>query len=371
MRTPLRRDDRDATVASGPSSAPQAPRWTAAQVTVAVLVGVTVGALLNAQSLLAVAERQPFGWQRDAAVAAARPLADLSAALRLDRPRSAVDMALGRTGAEVTEVGEVGGDDTPTSPPRDPLPGPVEDPRTTPPEVAAPPEEPDPTEERRGPVTADDPLTMYVGGDSMVGQFGMAMEILANNTGMIATTEVKYEFGSGLSRPDFVDWPARLAGVSEEQDPDVVVLYFGGNDAQPLELDGTVYEPEDDEWQAEYRSRVAGLMDQLDAAGHHVYWMGMPIPRSETMVRRLGMLNDIYESEAAGRDAVRFVPSWDLFAGPDGQYSEYLEDDDGNLVDMRLQDGIHLTTAGAFRIARVTIARIIEDFDIDVPADDE
>ena len=38
--------------------------------------------------------------------------------------------------------------------------------------------------------------------------------------------------------------------------------------------------------------------------------------------------------------------------------------------DMRLDDGIHLTTAGAYRAARPTIATIIEDFEIE-PVDDE
>lgn len=349
------------------------PRWTARQVIVAVLVGLGVGSLFNAETLLATAERQPFGWQRDAAVAVASPLADTSRALRLDRPRHLIDVALGRDGpAGGTDAGDAddppllatdGTIDVPAGVPPTPVADlPPADPAADPPAA----HEPASPAEARGPVTPGDPLTMYIGGDSMVGQFGMAMDNLGNATGLISTTEVVYEFGSGLSRPDFVDWPARLADVSEEQDPDVMVLYFGGNDAQALELDGVVYEPEAEEWQAEYRSRVVALMDQLDAAGHHVYWMGMPVPRSETMVQRLSTLNDIYESEAAERDAITFVASWDLFAGPDGTYSEYLEDDDGNLVDMRLDDGIHLTTAGAYRLARVTIARIAEDYDLEM-----
>ena len=347
--------------------------WTARQVVVAVGVALVVGALLNAQSLLEIAERQPFGWQRDVAVTLATPLADASRAVGLDRPLKAIDVALGRH-------------DEGAPPERPPRAAPE---RAAPadPEAATPPSDelagipslsqgrpaggqsPGDADGSRRAITAEDPLRMYVGGDSMVGQFGMAMEILGNDTGMIETTEVTYEFGSGLSRPDFIDWPALLEQVSAEQDPDVIVLYFGGNDAQPLEIDGTVREPEDPQWQAEYRVRVAALMDQLSDAGHHVYWMGLPVPRSDTMVRRFRMLNEIYDSEASERPAVTFVPSWDLFAGPDGGYSEYLEDDSGDLVDMRLDDGIHYTTAGAFRIARVAVAQLVDDFDIEVSDD--
>lgn len=368
-RLPQAPSDRARTAAApGPADAPR--HWTARQVVVAVGVALMVGALLNAESLLEIAERQPFGWQRDVAVTLATPLADASRAVGLDRPRWAIDVALGRRD-------EVAAPESP--PPAAPERAPSAEPQeATPPsdELAGVPslahdgpadgQSSGDADGSRRAVTAEDPLRMYVGGDSMVGQFGMAMEILGNDTGMIETTEVTYEFGSGLSRPDFIDWPALLEQVSEEQNPDVIVLYFGGNDAQPLEIDGTVREPEDPEWQAEYRVRVAALMDQLSDAGHHVYWMGLPVPRSDTMVRRFGMLNAIYESEASERPAVNFVPSWDLFAGPDGAYSEYLEDDSGDLVDMRLDDGIHYTTAGAFRIARVAIAQLVDDFDIDV-----
>lgn len=342
--------------------------WAARQVILAVVTALGAGALLNAQDLLATAERQPFGWQRDVAVAAAAPIARLAAVVGFDRPRGAIDAALGRRDdARTTGEGPSGSPDMVIAQPTDP---PSEATTTVTvrrgaTQVAVP----TLNGVERGPVTVDEPLTLYIGGDSMVEiQFGTALQDLADDTGMIEVVKIDYDRGSGLSRPDYVDWPARLAAVSEELDPDVMLLYFGGNDAQPLKLDGVVYEPETPEWQAEYRTRVAVLMDQLADAGHRVYWMGLPIPQSEKMVRRFSIMNAIYEEEAAVRDAVTFVPTWELFANDAGVYSEYLRDDDGDLVDMRLNDGIHLTTAGAYRAARPTIARIVEDFGIPVAA---
>ncbi|MBW3657978.1 MAG: DUF459 domain-containing protein [Actinobacteria bacterium] len=338
---------------------PPAARWAAGHVIITVTIALLLGALLNAADILATAERQPFGPARNASVAAAERLLAVSSALRLDRPRSAIDEALGRGPAEVAE-------DEPAEEPviaAPATPSPADEVTEEP--TAEP--EPEPT---RGPYTAADPLTMYIGGDSMVGQFGGALADLADDTGVITMTEVKYEFGSGLSRPDFVDWPERLRGVSRTQQPEVMVLFFGGNDAQPLEIDGTVYEPETPEWQAEYRSRVSALMEELQELGHTVYWMGMPIPRSETLQVRHAILNEIYSSEADLRDSVHFVASWDLFKGPDGGFSEYLPNRNGEVVDMRLDDGIHLTTAGAYRLARPTIARIMADHGIE-PADEQ
>lgn len=345
--------------AAPPAADSSARPWAAGHVIVAVVVALLVGALLNAQALLATAERQPFGWQRDLAVGVASPVASLSAAMWLDRPRDAIEQALGR-GEDVPIVDDAPDVDVVASPTEPASEAPVtEEPTPTPTEVRGP------MGLARGPVTADDPLRLYIAGDSMVEiQFGTALEDLAGDTGMIETLAIDFDRGSGLTRPDFVDWPARLRRVSETVAPDVMVVYFGGNDAQPMKLDGVVYEVDAPEWQAEYRARVAALMDQLTDAGHHVYWMGLPIPREASMVTKFSILNEIYSSEAASRDGVGYVDVWDLFAGPDGAYREYLVNDAGDEVDMRLDDGIHLTTAGAYRAARPTIAQIIADFEI-------
>lgn len=335
------------------SSSPTSPRtWAAGHVLVAVVIALVLGSLLNARDLLATAERQPFGWQHDVAVGLARPLVSVADALGLDEPRNVLSSALGR--------GSLQAGPEPTAAPSTPSPTPTESASAT----------ASPTPTKREMISAEAPLRMYIGGDSMIGQFGGALADLADDTGVIDVTEVKYEFGSGLSRPDFVDWPARLADVLISQDPEVMVLWFGGNDAQPLKLDGIVYDVNEPEWQAEYRSRVAALMDQLDEAGVTVYWMGMPIPRSPELQVKLAILNEIYVSEAEQRKSVSFVRTWELFAGPDGNFSEYLPNQRGEVVDMRLDDGIHLTTAGAYRAARPTIATIIEDFGI-VPVHDE
>ena len=194
----------------------------------------------------------------------------------------------------------------------------------------------------------------------MVGQFGPMLENTAEAGGLVEVTEVLYEFSSGLTRPDFLDWPVRLREIRESQDPDVIVLFFGGNDAQAIQIDGTWHEFGSETWMAEYRQRVGDLMTELDEDGRDVYWMGMPIVRSEDFRRKVEVLNEIYRSEAERFDSVNFVDSWSVFAGADGGFSEYLTDANGDLVDMRLNDGIHLTTAGGIRLAEVTF-RVIAD----------
>lgn len=314
---------------------------------VVIVAALLLGLLLNAPDILRTAERQEQGWQRTLGVGVMEPIADVSHLLFLDRPRAVIDSLLGR--APVTSA--------PTTP-------------TTVPEAAPPtssttlPVTTTTVTESRRRVGVDDPLILYIGGDSMVGQFGPMLDNRAARSDMVES-EVVYEFESGLSRPDFLDWPERLRAVSAELDPDAFVLFFGGNDAQAIYMpDGSWIDYGTPEWEEEYRRRVDGVMTELEEAGHWVYWMGMPIVRSDTFRPRVELLNEIYESEAADHPRVTFIESWSVFQGPDGGYSEYLTDADGDLVDMRLDDGVHLTTAGAIRLAEVVYQVIATDWDL-------
>lgn len=311
-----------------------------------VIVGaLVIGLLLNAADILATARRQQQGWQRTVGVALMEPIAAFSHFLFLDRPRAMLDSALGRDGPVTVE------NTTTTTIPS----GTTTSSQTAVTSTTLP---------VRRSVSEEDPLVMYVGGDSMVGQFGPMLQNRANRSGMV-DTEFVYEFESGLSRPDFVDWPARLDQVRADLDPDVMVIYFGGNDAQAIYMpDGSWIDFDTPEWEVEYRRRVDDVMSTLDADGRWVYWMGLPVVQSETFQPRVRLMNTIYEEQAALHPRVTFIEAWSVFEGPDGGYSEYLTDADGNLVDMRLDDGVHYTTAGAIRLAEVVFQVIAEDWSL-------
>lgn len=307
-----------------------------------VLVALVIGLVLNAPDIRATADRQEAGWKREMAVAAIQPFEWFSRTFRLSVAHNLIDLALGRANESVEPAAIT----TTTT-------APVAQATTTTGAAFA-----------RRSVTADAPLKMFIGGDSMVGQFGPMLENRAEDSGLVDVTEVIYEFSSGLTRPDFLDWPVRLRQVRSDQDPDVMVLFFGGNDGQAIEIGETWFDFGSPEWLAEYRRRVRSLMEELDRAGRDVYWMGLPIVRDGEFRQKVEVMNEIYRSEAGEFDLVTYVDSWPVFTGPDGGYSEYLTDDNGDLVDMRLNDGIHLTTAGAIRLAKVTFEVIAENWDL-------
>jgi hypothetical protein len=314
----------------------------AGQVIAVTLLALVMGLILNAPDIRRTAERQEAGWKRDVGIAMIQPFDWFARTLRLDTPHNLIDAAIGRQ------------DDV----------SPIATTTTTAPASIATPDTTTTTAPSRREITATDPLRMFIGGDSMVGQFGPMLENAAEAGGLVEVTEVLYEFSSGLTRPDFLDWPVRLREIREAQDPDVIVLFFGGNDAQAIQIDGTWHEFGSDTWMTEYRQRVGDLMAELDQDGRDVYWMGMPIVRSDDFRQKVEVLNEIYRSEAERFEKVNFVDSWPVFTGADGGFSEYLTDANGDLVDMRLNDGIHLTTAGGIRLAEVTFGVIADNWGI-------
>jgi len=147
----------------------------------------------------------------------------------------------------------------------------------------------------------------------------------------------------------------------EEHDPDAMVVVFGANDGQGMELEGGVFQPGDPEWNAEYARRVDAVMTYLEQQGVRVYWLGQPIARDADYSARLALMNGIFADVAADHPNTTIVSLYDLFADEAGNYSEYLPGAGGEVVEMRQSDGIHLSRAGGDRAADVIFAAIQED----------
>lgn len=211
------------------------------------------------------------------------------------------------------------------------------------------------------------PLKLWVGGDSIMVALGPAIQRIASETGLFSPT-IEPKVSTGLSRPDYFNWPEHLArDVMPTVDPDVVVVTFGGNDAQniPLPNKGRLdrYSPE---WLAEYRKRVAATMDLLRSPDNDrlVIWVGALIMGPTAGVEGMEKLNYIYWSEAQTRPWVAYFDSWAFFADPAGRYAVSLPFADGKSRPVRASDNIHLNIAGADRLGWAVMGRLGQLIDL-------
>jgi hypothetical protein len=208
------------------------------------------------------------------------------------------------------------------------------------------------------PVTEAEPLVMWIIGDSFIELFGPALVNRSLETGVI-DAEIDFRYVSGLSRPDYFDWPAYIGEQLSDVNPDVAVVMFGGNDAQDVELGGERFDVGTEAWNDLYCTRVAEAMDVLLTGLDRVYWIGLPIMRSDRFTANALVMNWAYETEAARRPGVTYISSFDLFADEDGEYNAYL---DGKL--MRFTDGAHFVWNGAYRLADAVLPEIAADWNI-------
>jgi uncharacterized protein len=210
------------------------------------------------------------------------------------------------------------------------------------------------------PPSAENPARLLILGDSDAGTFGPYLMSLLDGNG-VTDSELFYKVSSGLSRPDFFDWPAEITRRLPESDPDIVVVTFGGNDAQDLLIDGRAYPVTTKEWQSEYGRRVGEAIDLLTGDGRTLVWVGIPNAESAEFTERLEILRDVTVAEIQKRPDVIYIDTWDRFDGLSGGYADFVVDPrDGRGKNVRASDGFHLNVTGA-EILALDIARAIED----------
>jgi uncharacterized protein len=324
-----------------------------------------LAALLNSSNLEQMAIRLPLNSpSRGPAISLTKALHSVSSTLRLTEAGVRVDAYRGITTTSTAgEGGAFGPAPTSVAPdsPSVTEPGapvesvdttvPVEPASTTPPETAV------------RAATAADPARLYIGGDSLVQGWGSVLQRLAVATRVVDSRSVDYKAATGLSRPDSYDWPSRLVQQMNALRPQIVIVGFGGNDAQGLLIGGKPFQPGSPEWSAEYASRVGATMDYLLRDGRKVIWVGTPMPGDPTDFVRQNIINQIYRDEIAKRPGVTLVDTWTLFESPEHGYADYLIDDDGQAKLMRQSDKFHLSVPGAERLGRYVFAELQKELD--------
>jgi hypothetical protein len=313
---------------------------------VVTLLALLAGVLLNAPGLHKSATIQSEGWKRDVALAVTGPLTSVSGALLLDRPRRGLKAVLGRTEDDEIDTGiavpEAPPDETPEKPTRPPP---------------------------REKFTPTRPLRLWIAGDSLVVVPGQSiLRAVGERRAIEPLGDVDGRIASGLERPDVFNWFEHVSEVLRKEKPRAVVVMFGGNDdhgfmtglpkGKEVGAFGSV------SWTAEYRRRVAAIMDTVTRSGAFLIWIGLPITDDADQTRRFDAINAIVQPEAAKRPGrVSYLDTYFFFA-VDGGYAQFVETDSGRLVRMRADDGVHFERAAGDLIARQALRRLNQRFDL-------
>lgn len=285
------------------------------------VIALVVFAFLASGNLVRSAEGMPLGWQRSAALVAAKSIDRVSNLLSLNRP---YDWAAERLGIPDVDPDFEFPDEREPPPPSATT--------TTLPPVRVP--------------TAAAPLRVVVAGDSTANGVGERLKVAASEDPTLAI-DVQGEVATGLTRSDYFNWGQRMSELVGELEPEVVLFMVGANDSQAvLEPDGTVVAAYGTPgWEDAYRRRVAGIMDLAEGDGRRLVWIGQPKVGDSGVARTVEAVNRIAAEEADERPWVTFFDLAAVVAGPGGRFAEYVTFDDGETVRCYAGDGIHLSMA--------------------------
>jgi hypothetical protein len=159
---------------------------------------------------------------------------------------------------------------------------------------------------------------------------------------------------TGLSKPHSfgIDWVRHAAAQARADHPDATVVWIGPNEGFPID-GATCCGPA---WIKGYADRARAMMRSYRRDGRAlVYWLTLPIPRSDALARVLRAVNRaiVRAARTAGPGA-HVIDMRKVFTPRDRfqQTACYR----GRCFDARQPDGVHLSTTGA-RVAADIIAR--------------
>jgi uncharacterized protein len=209
--------------------------------------------------------------------------------------------------------------------------------------------------------TAKHPLRLLVAGDSLTEYIGPVVADMATRAGPTrAFSDTHY--GTGIVRPDYVDWSV-VAGQEEARyHPDAVFVFMGGNDNQNMvAADGSIIYTHTAAWAREYQRRVEIVMRTwLKGGARRVYWLAMPPARQEYWSQTNAQMNLAIQRAAA---QVPGAVSLNLM-GPvtnGGKYADFVTVN-GQPTLVRTPDGIHLNTTGSQIVAGEILSLLKHDW---------
>ncbi|OQX09658.1 MAG: hypothetical protein BWK76_21915 [Desulfobulbaceae bacterium A2] len=160
-----------------------------------------------------------------------------------------------------------------------------------------------------------------------------------------------YRSGTGLARPEVFNWVEQYPIMTGQIRPDLVICAMGANDAQDFLLNGKPVAFGSEPWNQAYLLRLEQLLKEAAPGDTPLLWLALPSMRSEKYSKKIKTLNGIVLEQLNRRGAVRWLESNPLLGGDQDTYVEFLNNGTNKLERLRQVDGIHVSDAGAKRIA--------------------
>ena len=285
--------------------------------------------VLDATTLQHNAQVSPVGTRRTVALSLLNPLASTTRVLQLADPELAANALLGRdgnvpgNGRTFSVLGPASGAKRP--PPKPGVTTTTVDALTHP--------------------SATAPLRVLLLGDSLGLDLGGSLQNSLAATGIVTATLDGKE-ATGLTRPDYFNWPQELSSDLVSAKPQVIVAMIGANDPQdflgPPDVPfGTLA------WNVEYEGRVRSFMQLATSQGAKLVWVSLPPMQDPGLDAKVATINLLQRKAASEVPGVLYVRSSKVLGSTYAAFTTV----NGQVVNVRTPDGIHITPEGGSLLA--------------------
>ena len=204
-----------------------------------------------------------------------------------------------------------------------------------------------------------DRYRLYVFGDSLGDGIWAGLYRAFRPDGNVDVVK-KSKVSTGFVRTDYYDWNARLRTIAKVEKFHIAVIMVGANDMQSIRGKGKWHKVGTESWRDIYGERIDIFIKRLKKTHAAVYWVGLPVMRSDKHNRSMQVMNEIFR-EKAFINGVKFIDTWNGFADQFGRYSAFGPDLSGQMRRLRAEDGVHFTIRGYRKLAHFVEREIRRD----------
>ena len=212
--------------------------------------------------------------------------------------------------------------------------------------------------------TAAAPVRILLIGDSLGLDLGGSLQNSLASTGIVTATLDGKE-STGLTRPDYFNWPAELQSDLTKLSPQVIVVMMGANDPQdfPGPPDVPFGTPA---WNTLYQQRCVAFMQLAVSQGAKLVWVSLPGMQNPTLNAKIATVNSLQKAAAAQVPGVVYVDSSPVLGNPQGGFSAFTTVN-GQAIHVRTPDGIHITPQGGALLATYVMNQMKSQYGIPFP----
>ncbi|MBQ3239658.1 MAG: DUF459 domain-containing protein [Akkermansia sp.] len=191
---------------------------------------------------------------------------------------------------------------------------------------------------------AAQPIRILLTGDSLMESLGPQMQKAMEGYENISLIPIGKR-STGLSRPDFYNWPEVLEQNLREHHPHIVIMWVGTNDPQGIYGQTGLGEPCSREWLKAYTYKLIEIARLCQKYHARLIFMGPPVMDEEPLDTQLLKITDIMR-RTCKHYKLGFVDTRPLLADSQGKYVHRAKMPDGRVADIRWKDRTHITGDG-------------------------